>query len=1019
MQNSTFSQIGFFEPADPKSAKKYEMQAQGQFRIGELQTALGQLCPSFRYFELNGKGSSMSFELSDVTAEHEVILEIKEVHDRTDRPFAYWIQVDGKPAYYRTYAPCCDGANHFFVRLKGPFNGQDIHITFLSDDDRIIRFSGIYVYCDGLQLAETEKVDSPMLLGLFSPGLSGDEQEDIRRLNECRDTFAPYPVLCGWDIFYIRMTREALHNQLDYILHLSDVTGIPMSFDLNSWWSGTPVGMDGLGGNFRDLDYHQVVYDPVNATGYGVYQLTTPNYWRNLPWLTMNNEHYNRARQERLRDAAEHLKMRIAEYRAAGRELPITVIFTENEPDYWHYGAWHDSADGIVGIEPCAVKAAAKDGVKLDPEKGADKPQRDWMWKNLTDYIIGVGDAIADGIGHDVTVVKDGKYSEPDDLLSEHSYTHATTGESNHPYTEGKHSMWETHVINSLRLGYQGGVTAGDPRPLEYATCYGRLAGVNKEQLKESAYDILPYSYLFGADFQTIFNYKHCVESLKNAPKPQDYANTPVPTLTYNKQLMRYDFDSNGCLTPNEVLIAIDNMCYATARGSLAVRGSDDNPSGSMIFRIHSDTGFTDGLITEWRATVNNGTTDILELGYSPDSFTIREELTGRNQYVGSYITDWSDRIDRGVTDIYLKITMPSGLNATEYNAPERNSVCSLIVHTPRIHNSGHCDGIHFTFEELRRLHRLSERREDARRLMHEFPYDSKLSELFDQGRYQTVYDTLMRRASQKLPADYLVYNNGPLGVYPFEISTDSPVRITVLSAEHPCYRIKVAVRGDKPCHIRISNSDGITATQETDSVWRITVTPDSKPAAELTAEPPVRSLPRRLSGRIVGLYPDSLRFQCQDMDIMFYADFITLPLDDSCRCFISEDGSDVEAEHPREDLPSAVSAVIITDGDKVTEIHAKTGTICGEVVAFTEASIVGEIKHPTVTVSDGKREITATIGSECSLNFTGAEGAGLHITRIGHIGLTVGQRIELCYFTKIDGCPVLRASSISDAPCK
>ena len=326
------------------------------------------------------------------------------MHNRYDLPFAYHIFVNGKAVYHRTYSPCCDGANHFFVRL--PAGQKDYDISFQPEDDRPFRIGKIFAYADAFDLARSERVNAPMLLGLFSPGLSWNEEEDIKRLLDARDTYAPYPVICGWDIFYIRLSKKDLHKQLDYLLHLAEVTGVPIMFDLNSWWSGTPVGMDGQGGCWRDLCYHQVVYDPEDVTGFGNYQLTTPNYWKNLPWMTMNNEHYNKARQERLLDAASHLNLRIAEYEAAGKKLPEIAIFTENEPDYWHYGAWHDSASSIIGIEPCAVKAAAREGVDLSAENGLDNAKRAWLWKNLTDYISGIGAAIEGGAGKKSVLLK-------------------------------------------------------------------------------------------------------------------------------------------------------------------------------------------------------------------------------------------------------------------------------------------------------------------------------------------------------------------------------------------------------------------------------------------------------------------------------------------------------------------------------------------------------------------------------------------------------------------------------------
>ena len=1002
------SPIQVVKPYDSSSKKAFGVSLCGKSQNGSMTYKMGQREYTQEYCEICGTDSKLEFTAA-VTAENEIILEIFESHDRYGDPFAYFIEANGKRVYCRTYAPLADGANHYFVRIKGNFENAPLKISIIPDCNAPIRIEKIYIYPDALELADKQGINEPMLLGLFSPGLSGDEQEDIRRINECRDSFAPYTVLCGWDIFYCHSSREALHKQLDYILHLSSVTGVAMSFDLNSWWSGTPSGMDGLGGNFRDLEYQQVIYDPQNVTGYGVYQLTTPNYWKSLPWMSLNNEHYNRIRQERLKDASNHIKMRIAQYRAEGKPLPQPVIFTENEPDYWHYGAWHDSADNIVGIEPCALKAAAKDGVIIEPEKGLDENGRAWLWKNLTDYIVGVGNAIAEGIGNDVTVVKGGEALLPDTLLTEHSYTHATTGGSVYPYPDGKHSiLLETHIIDSLRIGYQGGVGAGDPRALEYASCYGRLAGVNKEQLKPVTYGILPASYFLGADFQTIFNYKHCFEHVKNAPKPADYTNLPVPVPTYNDQFIRYCFDSAASLTENDILVSAHNMHLATARGSYAVRATDNEPLGSITLRIHSDNGFAHGLITDCVSTVNVKTVETVELGYSPDEFVFTEELQGRHQYINSYVIDWSDRIDRSATDIYIRITMPSGLHSTEYNAPERNSICSFVAYSPRLDLSGHTDGVSFTFGELRSLFRLSERRADACRLMEKIEYSEELNTLFDAGMYQSVYEAAIKKISQKLPADYLVYDNGPLGEFPITVSATAPVRVTVSERIADGFKLRFTALD----HNSTVNINGYKLTAEADGAYLLTPA-DTCSTAEVKIKE--TAFPERISGRIVSCKNSVISVQSQNTDFTFYANSIPLPLKEDCKLFVAHHGIEGEELLDISALPCPVSATILTDGIAVTEIHAQVGRISGHVTAFTEGCIKGEIKYPVITVSDGFREVTATIGSECAFRYSDAKGSALHVTPIGDLGIELGREVTLTYFPEIEGCPYIRASVIED----
>ena len=109
------------------------------------------------------------------------------------------------------------------------------------------------------------------------------------------------------------------------------------------------------------------------------------------------------------------------------------------------------------------------------------------------------------------------------------------------------------------------------------------------------------------------------------------------------------------------------------------------------------------------------------------------------------------------------------------------------------------------------------------------------------------------------------------------------------------------------------------------------------------------------------------------------------------------------------------MAVTLRTDGREVVEIHGMTGCIQGEVTEVAEAVIVGELRQPWVTVTDGKRQVKAEIGSECRLDFTGATGSSLAVSRIGHMGLQTGQRVRMRYLPE-DAYGHRRALEIADA---
>lgn len=1010
------SRITVWKPTALTTTDAFDQKVQGACKTGEMTAVLGQRCPTFTYLQLTEKGSRVDLTIRVPAAREDVTLEMVEVHDRKDPPLAYWVGVNGETVYYRTYAPCCDGANHYFLRLPALAEDGVYRLSIQNDNHTPVRFHAIYAYPDAACLAAEQQVEQPMTLGLFTPGLSGSKEKDLENLRVYQERYGAYPLLFSWEVYYIRHSREELYQKLDYLLELSSETGVPVAINLNSWWSGTPVGMDGRGGNWRDLTYHQVLYDPENVTGRGIYQLTTPNYWRDMPWLTMSEPYYNDARQQRLTDATAYLKRRIAAYRAEGKALPPVSIFTENEPDYWHYGAWHDSARSVPGVEPCSVKAAARDGVKLDPASGMDDAQRAWLWKNLTDYIVGVGEAIEKGVGADATVVSGGVAALPDNQLIEHCYTHATTGTSNQPYEDMSRSMWETHLIDSLRLGYQGGPGEGDSRCLDYATCYGRLAGVNKEQIRESTYSILPYAYLYGADFQMIFNFKHCEPALMNAPKPADYANRPVPVHSYDRRLTALAFDCEENLKSGEVLLSQTRMNLSTARGTFAAAPVEETGTeGTMLFKIHSPEGFPHGLITVFNATVNFGSEDVVEFGYSPEEFVLTEKLVGRHQYINDYIIDWSDCIDRTAQTVYVKLHIPGGKLKTEYNSYERNSICRFEALSPLPTRSGHTNDFRFTFSQLRSLYRLTERREDARRLLASYPAGAEkdaLIDRFDRGEYQTVYDALLMANTRRLPADFYVKDNGPLAPWSIEVSADGPVWLTLLEAGETGYRLKAEAL-ERPVTLRVMLDGHLVSGRVEDGVLCVRPDVQGEKAFAWPLTPIRRQLPEIICGRLMRLDNGVARVQSQDAQLTFFSDYVPLPVAEDCRCYLAEDGGE---ERPVEaaEITDRLAVILHTDGEKIREIHGFHGRITGTVTAVTEACIVGEIRLPTVTVTDGKRTVTAVIGAECALDFTGASGKALHISYIGRLGLEPGVQVELSYLPAIANGHI-RALKIGD----
>jgi hypothetical protein len=148
------------------------------------------------------------------------------------------------------------------------------------------------------------------------------------------------------------------------------------------WWSHTATSSDGLGGNYGDLVYNQITWDPEGRA----IALTTPNQWGNTPWPSMQHEGANRAAQAQLTAATRHFADRYAVLAAqpGGMAAPAALVME------WGSGYW-DLGDMSRRVRD----AAQADGVKLSVVDGLDAGEIAWMQRSIATYNHGLAQAYA------------------------------------------------------------------------------------------------------------------------------------------------------------------------------------------------------------------------------------------------------------------------------------------------------------------------------------------------------------------------------------------------------------------------------------------------------------------------------------------------------------------------------------------------------------------------------------------------------------------------------------------------
>lgn len=476
-----------------------------------VETSAGDLDADYDVFVLAG-GSSVSFTLpAAISTATNLAMELQEIHLREDDDLTYKVLLNDTEVDTRSITPTSEGPAHWWVTFskEALHTESDNVVTISNTGTQALRLSKLWFYENLNALMVEEDVYQPLEVVLFSPSLTYSNYEtDKQKLESIKSQFSGYNMYTigfAFDIYYMRLEEAVLLRRLDYLIRLCADVDVPVKLDLNSWWSGTPDGMDGQGGYWNDITGQQIIYDPDNVNGRGVWQLTTPNSWSNTPWLSLNNTALNEIRAEKLERLTAYIAAKEAEYQAD------VTIFLENEPIYWAYQHYNPtSEEGRADLSYLVIQAAAKDGVTLDPTDGLSAEEQLWLFKNLNDYIVNEGEAVSAGAGTTTVSVNGGTTALQTEPLSEKLYSHiygfSICGSET---VDGEfYPFWEWHLTDTLRFGLEEASTSYIEEAAVYAPARGTWADVNIERSAISNVAVLKTVYQYGADYAIIFNYQ-------------------------------------------------------------------------------------------------------------------------------------------------------------------------------------------------------------------------------------------------------------------------------------------------------------------------------------------------------------------------------------------------------------------------------------------------------------------------------------------------------------------------------
>lgn len=664
---------------------------------------IGDVHHSYTCLQLSAQGDCFSFKCPG-PHKGTWALELLELHQKEEFPFCYQLSVNGNPVYFRSMEPLSSTLCPCFVKLTlNP--GDEICITNMTDAP--VRFTAISLHADVDDLCA--KHLTPMEIGLCFPRPTyTDHAADIALFQRIHDDFADlqhFTIAVGIEITYMLLNDADLLHRFRWVLTLARETGVALIFNFNSWWDGTPDGRDSTGGYFGDVQYQQVVYDPLT----GQTRLSIPNMWRNTPWYTMNSEQLNTARKERLARALALLAQSAAEMDMAAQYR----IFIDNEPTYWAEFAYSQSPESGGDFSAAIINAAAQDGVDLTPNGAVTPQQKEWLQHNHNTYISDLAKQYHTCHAQEIAILDDTGLHYADNHLAENTLTHIFPHAA-YPYATGKHLMYEQHVTPWARLGIE---CAGfqDERILAYASATGRFGQVNAERCCYTDPRFHLQLYAHGAFTDIIFNYFYDTD-VQHLHALDQLVTEPMPQLAYGRAVASFNAYEDKLDAPS--VVCHSNMAISPLRERWVLR-PEKLGKGSITLCIGHTEDFPFGGWLELSGLIRplNGQVT-LSMGHTPDCSALTITLPERDadyQHIPLRIP--LEELLQTTGDLFLRLEIESNYYD---DWAQMNSVW-LIRSVAALHNERTATEP-LTLQELRALSSQLSLRMDTQRLLENHP---------------------------------------------------------------------------------------------------------------------------------------------------------------------------------------------------------------------------------------------------------------------------------------------------------
>lgn len=639
------------------------------------------------------------------------------------------------------------------------------------------------------------------------------------------------------------------------------------------------------------------------------------------------------------------------------------------------------------------------------------------MFKNLHTYISSTGKAMAEGCQYNTITVKDGVVTYPTEQLVENAYTH-TPLQAIYPNWKQNQRAWENHILDSIHFGGEWATTMSDEdnvsiksdtRALDYILAYGSYADINCERAGMPNFDVLPQTYAYGLEGVVIYNV-NATGDAQNVKNQANCANDTIAAKHYAADPVYVsDFSQKSAYSQNSTLVSIQNYRWD---GSAVIPKTADG--GSLTYKITDAAVLAAGLTvtTSGDFADPNARVEILA-GASPNAL----KSVGVFNSVQDVRVDIAPEAYGNGSVAYVQVrTFAQGLSTAQLSMVALSGV-EISRQEPV---SGPTDGSSYTREQLRKRHEWIAARADAERLFAKYlersggtideAYQNAYT-LYRENRYGECLTALSMAVSEALPASFMVSGYGQLGKYPVYVETGDGAKVTVCLLEASDTKVRFTLSAEENTDVKVSlltQKGQYGLTQQDDGSWVIASGGDQKPAdgkatftVSLTAQAG-GAYPSSFEARVRSANSTQLAVQSQDVRVSGYANSTQFSYAPEIEVYRGADGTAQTAlqKCAVTDLRYGdYIQVTLDDQQRICTIYAWYGTITGEVTAMQEASVVGTLSNPFVTVraADGKT-YTFEIGSECELLFSGATGANSKLAIVGNVGLKAGMTVTVQY---------------------